>query len=112
MGLIPRANTAAFLDPNLLSQRLEELYAGPKSAPCGGRKEEGAGAADPPAGGAVGGERAGAGAVAAVDGRGVPAAAAGLDPLLQRAALAGVPPRQGYVGAVKRRVSGFWRGTN
>lgn len=96
MGLIPRANTDAFLDPNLLSQRLEELYAGSKSA--AGRKEDEDEAAAPA--GVVGLDR-GAGAAEA---RGA-AAPAALDPLMQRAAMVGVPARQAFVGAIKKRVS-------
>ena len=63
MGLIPRANTAAFLDPNLLSQRLEELYAGSKARE--GQKADGAAAAAPPAGVAAGVERGAAAAAVA-----------------------------------------------
>ena len=98
MGLIPRANTAAFLDPNLLSQRLEELYAGSK--PAGPPKDDGA---VPPAQAAGAADGRGA-AGPALDARGA-ALPVAFDPLMQRAALVGGPPRQAYVGAIKKRVS-------
>ena len=101
MGLIPRANTAAFLDPNLLSQRLEELYAGSKARE--GQKADGAAAAAPPAGVAAGVERGAAAAAAVAEGR-LAAAPAALDHLMQRAVMGGAPARQAYIGAIKKRV--------
>ena len=102
MGLIPRANTAAFLDPNLLSQRLEELYAGSKSG--GAQKDDAAGPPAPPSGAAAEG-RGAVGAALEPRGAGVPAA---LDPLVQRGLAAGIPPRQAFIGAIKKRVSCFY----
>ena len=94
MGLISRANTAAFLDPNLLSQRLEELYAGSKpNAP--GRKDDRQGPAPPPGGvGGAGGERGAASVAAGID-------PAGVNPPVHRFGAA----RQAYMGAIKKRVS-------
>ena len=102
MGLIPRANTAAFLDPNLLSQRLEELYAGSKAG--GAQKDDAAGPPAPPSGAAAEG-RGAVGAALDPRGAGVPAA---LDPLVQRGLAAGIPPRQAFIGAIKKRGSCFY----